>query len=178
MNGRKKSQIFILLCIISSIIIVLITYKTFNPSPAIPEPNIKEYPVSQSKYLIKQKDILNKITTNFNNKELINKYTNNNVQAIVEGNTIVIKDNNQEKYTFILDDLSLSINITEEANKEFSNIFKIIVEANQQRLGNNDDLSSYFEKNLKNNLITKEIIISKKDNTYEYIINIDKIIKE
>ena len=179
--NRKKIQIFILISILSVILVIFITYKVTNPQLSIPEPDIEEYPVSSSKYLINQRNILNKITEKFNNKQLINKYITNNavVNASVAGNVILVEYNEgsiHEQFDFVLDQNNLSINVSEDKNDLFMNIFKVMVEANQLRLGNNNDLSSYFDKYLTNSLITDNIIISKNDDNYEYVIIIDKII--
>ena len=180
--NRKKIQIFILISIISVILVIFITYKVTNPQLSIPEPDIQEYPVSSSKYLIAQRELLNKIAEKFNDKQLINKYIGSkaDVNAAVTGNVINVEyneDNIHEQFDFVLDQESLSINIVEDKNNLFINIFKVMVEANQIRLGNNNDLSIYFDKYLDNSLVTDSIIIGKNDGNYEYVINIDKIIK-
>ena len=180
--NKKKIKIFLVFSVLSLVMIIFITYRITNPQRELPEPDIEEYPVSSSKYLINQRNILNKLSDNFNNKQLINKYITGKalVKASVLGNTIVVNysdDITVEQFDFVLDQDVLSINVVKDKRDLFINIFKIMIEANQIRLGNNDDLSSYFDKYINDNLINDNIIINKSDNTYEYIIKINKIIK-
>ncbi len=180
--NKKKIQVFIFASMTSIILAILITYKITNPSIPIPTPKIKEYPVSSSKYIKQQREILNGITNNFNNQNQIDKYINNQVKvkAKTAGNTIIVDyeaDNTKEQFTLILDDQTLSINIPENKKNIFNNIFKLIIASNQQRLGNNNDLSSFFSKYYKENMLTSAVIISKNNESIEYIINTNKIIK-
>lgn len=179
---KKKNHIYVLVCTISIILAILITYKITNPTIDIPKPNIQEYPVSQSKYLNEQKRILDNISNNFNNELLIKKYiTNNaNIKATVEGNTIVIdyqENSKKEQFIFILDDDKLNITINKDKIDIFNNIFKLMIEANQKRLANKNDLSNFFSKSYqKDNMITKSTIIINNNDSIEYIININIII--
>ena len=166
----------------ASILIVLtifITYKVTNQNVSIPKPEIQEYPVNSSKFIKEQENILNNITNNFNkianNNNNFNK--ENKLVAIVEGNSIKVyykNKNTDEQFDFILNDDTLISDISPNQNEEFKIVFKLIVKANQERIGNHIDLTNYFDKYLNNNSITEGIIITEENDIIEYIININK----
>lgn len=180
MKNNGKIKIFI--CMLAIVFAILITYRITNPAILIPDPEFDEYPVSSSKYLIKQRKIIDEIVNNFNDVKLINKYINNYsfLRASSEGNTIVVdyKDNEfEKKYIFVLDSNELSINSSIEDTSVLDKLFKIMVEANQRRLGNNNDFSDYFVRISNHSFSCKAFTISiKENNIVEYIIHVDKMI--
>ena len=178
---NKKTKIKLFICLVAIIFAILVTYKITNPIVLIPEPEIDEYPVSSSEYLIKQNEKMDKIIAFFNDIKLISKYVSNYsvLRAFREGNTIVVeyKDNKWDrKYVFVLDSDTLSINVSNEETIVFDEIFKIMFEANQKRLGNNSDFSDYLRRISNHNISTKSISISSRGNFFDYNINIDEMI--
>ena len=180
--SNKKTRVLVIVGIVSIVVAILVTYKITNPVMDIPEPNIEEYPVSSSKYLKKQKQVLKDIVENFNNKDLIKKYIGNSVmvKASFAGNTIIVdyKDVSQvEQFVFILDDNTLSINVASNKTSVFDNVFKLMIVANQHRLSNFSSLANFFDKYKSDNMQTKAVIISSLNDSVDYAIVIDKKIK-
>lgn len=180
MDNKIKLRMFI--CLIGITLAILITYKISNPVILIPEPEFDEYPVSSSTYLIKQRKKIDDIVAKFNDSRLINKYISNYsiLKASSSGNTIIVdyKDKKTEKkYVFVLVNDALTIDVSSSDFSVFDNIFKIMVEANQNRLGNVMDFSDYFMKVSNHDITTKAFAISVMDkDVFEYVIYIDKTI--
>ena len=113
---------------IAIVLAILVTYRITNPLLLIPEPEVDEYPVSSSDYVVKQKEKLDNIVAKFNDSKLINKYIKNysSLHAACEGNTIIVdyKDSKvSRKYVFVLetflDDERLYLLKVSDFNKRF-----------------------------------------------------------
>ncbi len=179
MDKNKRSLVFILACSLSIVIALFFTYKITNPQILIPEADILEYPVSSSKYLIKQQEMLNILSNNFNNRQLINKYFGDGdiVKAMVEGNTIIVQYSCKgvtDTFKFILNSDSLSSSVYLSKRDVFIKIFKIMFEANQIRLGNNLDFTNYFNEHLDDSVSEDAIMITRYNDEFDYIIYIDE----
>ena len=177
----SKSKKYLLIGIPLIIFAIIITYVITNQNISLPKPQIEEYPVSSSKYIKEQEALLKSITKNYNNTNISSKYlsSKDNTKATVEGNSIVVKyknDNVDEEYDFILDNETLSTSIPANEKDTFINIFKLMIEANQIRLGNKNDLTEFFNKHLNDSSLNNAIIINQEEDTIEYIININKTI--
>ena len=180
--SKKKFQLLLLISICLVLFTIFVTYKITNPTLDIPAPIISEYSVSSSKYLQKQRLLLKNIVDNFNNRELMNRYLINNVaEAFVEGNTILVnyKYNGQNvNYVFILDDDTLNISVDRDQVDVFDDVFRLMIAANQQRLGNFIDLSSFFTKKYKyDNFSSDAVAIFSNVDEVQYIINVNNKIK-
>lgn len=178
MNSNKSKLLILIVCIFIALII-LITYKITNQQIFIPKPEIQEYPVSSSEYIKQQHKILENLKNNFNSKELINKYFDKktNIKAVVKGNTIDVyyrTDEAFELFSFVLDNDNISTSVSIDKLEKFINIFKMMIESNQKRLGNDVDLTDYFDKYINDDFISEAVVISKNEDIVEYTINIDE----
>ena len=183
-NKEKNPKAYTIIGIWIILVIIFLLIKGFTTLNfyTINNKNIKEYPVSESKYIKEQKKILENIVTNFNKQTTTKEYQNQNISinATVTGNTIIINyiDNKETKkdFKFILDNKTLSATIPNEDKNIFQIIIKEIIKANQKRLNNNEDIETYLDNILNKKITNSQIKIVEYEKTTEYNIETDKLI--
>ena len=140
--------------IILIILAVVLTYlKFFGPNE-----NLEEHSVNDANNQIDtQTELLESITTNFNDSSLVEEYLNQdiNVWANVNSNNNSIMLNYETtdimQYELTYSEPTLEISITKEGEVVFSELFKVLILANQERLENSITNTEYIDEFLKGN---------------------------
>ena len=140
--------------IILIILAVVLTYlKFFGPNE-----NLEEHSVNDANNQIDtQTELLESITTNFNDSSLVEEYLNQdiNVWANVnsDNNSIILNYETTDimQYELTYSEPILEISITKEGEVVFSELFKVLILANQERLENSITNTEYIDEFLKGN---------------------------
>lgn len=140
--------------IILIILAVVLTYlKFFGPNE-----NLEEHSVNDANNQIDtQTELLESITTNFNDSSLVEEYLNQdiNVWANVnsDNNSIMLNYETTDimQYELTYSEPTLEISITKEGEVVFSELFKVLILANQERLENSITNTEYIDEFLKGN---------------------------
>lgn len=140
--------------IILIILAVVLTYlKFFGPNE-----NLEEHSVNDANNQIDtQTELLESITTNFNDSSLVKEYLNQdiNVWANVnsDNNSIMLNYETTDimQYELTYSEPILEISITKEGEVVFSELFKVLILANQERLENSITNTEYIDEFLKGN---------------------------
>lgn len=174
----KKSSIilaWILLIILISSALTLTYLKKFGPND-----NLEERPVTNKTSPVIAES-LQKIVDNFNNSKLQNAYKdkNINIKATLNDTTIIIDYTTTitKTYKFIFSNPILTATIDNNDITNFSDVYKILIYACQERLNNNNNnIDKYINDFIANN--TKVVGLSQKkgETTVSYGIDISKVI--
>lgn len=177
---KKKIIFWIILIILIALLLGLNYVKFFGVS----NDNIEEKPVENSTSEAIN-TALQDITNNFNNNQEVSNLTKDGitVSAVLNNYSIFISyaiGNDTTTYEFNYSNLILSIDIenNEENIKKFNTIYKILINACQERLTNEDNIDSDIDKflngestfngidkSINNNIITYKMDITKKHST-------------
>jgi len=123
---------------------------------------------------------LTEIVNNFNSNSLIEEYKKEgiNINAILNNYSIYITYTTDTTitYEFNYNNLILSINITneEESITKFNKVYKILVKATQQRIGNEEDITKLIDDHLNKNINYDGLTKKTKENIIEYNLDITK----
>lgn len=127
---------------------------------------------------------LSSIVDNFNSNELVEKYLNEGIkiQAVLNNNSIFISydDDGVTTYEFSYSNLKLNINITNESNNidKYNKVYKILIEAIQKRIGNDDDISELINDHINNNVNYDGLVKNVNDDIIKYDIDITRKLKK
>lgn len=177
----KKSSIILAWIILIILIIsaTLLTYiKFFGPNE-----NLEEHPIDNTTNSdnTTTSTSLEQIISNFNNKASSEEYQQKGItmNAKLTENVLTIeyKTTISNIYQFIFYTPSLTITIDNTVNtQEFYDVYKTLVYAVQESLGNTNNIDTYIDNFINNNQevdgLSKEII----DNSTKYSIDTTKII--
>ena len=151
----SKTSIIIawIILILALFFSLVITYlKFFGPNE-----NLEEYPVKTSDVMTQNMDIqqLDLIVTNFNNSELLKEYQEQNIdiKASLKDNGIIVSYGDSTatmEYELIYNDSNLEITIKDEEKNYFDKIYKVLIIANQEALGNKEKYDEYIDEFLMN----------------------------
>ena len=140
--------------IILIILAVVLTYlKFFGPNK-----NLEEHSVNDANNQIDtQTELLESITTNFNDSSLVEEYLNQNINVWAnvnsDNNSIMLNYETTDimQYELTYSEPTLEISITKEGEVVFSELFKVLILANQERLENSITNTEYIDEFLKGN---------------------------
>ena len=177
----SKTSIIIawIILILALFFSLVITYlKFFGPNK-----NLEEYPVKAGNVMTQNMDIqqLDLIVTNFNNSELLKEYQKQNIdiKASLKDNNIIVSYEDSTatmEYELIYNDSNLEITIKDEEKNYFDKIYKLLIIANQEALGNKEKYDEYIDEFLINSRKIDGLIIENKENNIIYIMDISKVI--
>lgn len=182
--NKEKVQVVIAWLLLMSLIglFIYVNHLKFF-TVKIDESTMEERPVENSSSEAIEKALTN-IVNNFNKNPLIEQNKNNGVtlNATLNNYSIYITytTDTTTTYEFNYSNLILSINITnkEENIKRFNTVYEILIEAVQERIGNEKDITGIVNSHLNANKnydgLTKEI----NDKTIKYSIDITKELTE
>ena len=152
-NKQAVIVAWIVLIILIILAVVLTYLKFFGPNE-----NLEEHSVNDANNQIDtQTELLESITTNFNDSSLVEEYLNQdiNVWANVnsDNNSIILNYETTDimQYELTYSEPILEISITKEGEVVFSELFKILILANQERLENSITNTEYIDEFLKGN---------------------------
>lgn len=136
------------------ILAVVLTYlKFFGPNK-----NLEEHSVNDANNQINTTtELLESITTNFNDSSLVEEYLNQNINVWAnvnsDNNSIMLNYETTDivQYELTYNEPTLEITITKEGELNFSEMFKILILANQERLENPINNTDYIDEFLKGN---------------------------
>lgn len=175
--------------IILIILAVVLTYlKFFGPNE-----NLEEHSVNDANNQINTTtELLESITTNFNDSSLVEEYLNQNINVWAnvnsDNNSIMLNYETTDvvQYELTYNEPTLEITITKEGELNFSEMFKILILANQERLENSitnidtEQIDEFLKGNSTLEGYTREVTgedikytmdVTKKINTSEIVIN-------
>lgn len=177
----KKSSLiiaWILLIILITLALGLTYIKFFGPNQNIEEHPVNENENNNNKIIT---ETLQKIVDNFNNSKLLESYSQNNITIIatLEENAIVIKYieptiTNIYKFTFNIPKLTISIENV--GTTKFLNVYKILIYANQERIGNTNNIDQYIDGFINNTLEVEGLEKITEEISTTYSIDISKVI--
>ena len=170
---RTIAWIFLILLIIA---LLALNYIKFFGSP---NSNIEEVPVetSTSKAI---NTALKDIVTNFNQNDKIQEYANQEIviKATLNQYSIFISYTTDTTitYEFSYDNLNLEISVedTEENLETFKKVYAILIEAVQERIGNNNNIENEINSFLAGNEIYDGLEVVKTNGLINYRMNITK----
>ena len=124
---------------------------------------------------------LDLIVTNFNNSELLKEYQEQNIdiKASLKDNGIIVSYGDSTatmEYELIYNDSNLEITIKDEEKNYFDKIYKVLIIANQEALGNKEKYDEYIDEFLMNSRKIDGLIIENKENNITYKMDISKVI--
>ena len=148
-----------------------------------PNLNIEEKPIDNndttSPIII---EALNSIVNNFNESSYVQDYKNQNIDinASLNGTTIKVNYTSDvvASYDFKFNSPNLVASINNSSLETFKIIYKIMVYANQKRLGNDNNIDLYIDNFLNND--TEVLGLTKEENndTINFSIDVSKTIGE
>ncbi len=155
-NSNTTSKIIIakILLILLIVIAIILTYlKFFGPNQ-----NLEEHPLDENRNQIDTKiELLESITTIMNDSSMVEEYKDKkvNIWANVNSNnnSIILNYETSSIIQFELDyrEPNLEISINKEEELVFSEMYKILILANQERLENTITNTEYIDEFLKGN---------------------------
>ena len=127
-----------------------------------------------------EKEILEKIVENFNKNKKISEYEQQKIiiKAAFENNAINIYYNSRanKNYSFTLENGFL-VNSNDSNDKEIQKVISLIIYANQERLGNNENIDKILDAFFNNDEEIDGLVVeSTEANVITYKININQII--
>ena len=122
---------------------------------------------------------LDLIVTNFNNSELLKEYQKQNIdiKASLKDNNIIVSYEDSTatmEYELIYNDSNLEITIKDGEKNYFDKIYKLLIIANQEALGNKEKYDEYIDEFLINSRKIDGLIIENKENNIIYKMDISK----
>ena len=180
----SKTSIIIAWILLSILIIsaITITYLRFFGT----NDNLEEHPVNDTNVTSPViTEALQNIVDNFNNCNLLNDYKNQNITitASLNNDNIMIDyiGTSEKAYNFEFHAPRLTITINtndtiEVVDKEFNEIFKILIYATQSRLNNTNNIDSYITGFLNDNLEVEGLSKEINDSSITYSIDVSKVI--